>query len=106
MLQANFRRHELYHVIKIFEFKTAATLEVKMVMLPILRELLNSSLEQFEQLLCNAEHLDALHKFARFLYNPIIHQTEHPEDPLWCVAFVDLLKYAFQFKEWIHTKHR
>jgi hypothetical protein len=76
-----------------------------------LRELLNALLEQLEKLPCNAEELDAIHilvddEFAKFIYDPIIHQKQHPEYPSWCVAFVDLLQYAFQFKEWVHTMNQ
>jgi hypothetical protein len=48
-----------------------------------LRELLNALLEQFEQLPCSAEDLEAMHivvdeDYAKFIYNPIIHQKVHP----------------------------
>ena len=52
------------------------------------------------------QHILVDHEFARFIYDLIIHQNQHPEAPSWCDAFVDLLKYAFQFKEWVHTMHR
>ena len=42
-------------------------------------------------------------QYTKFIYNPIIHQKEHLEAPSLCVAFVDLLKYIFQFEEWVHT---
>jgi hypothetical protein len=76
-----------------------------------LRELLYDPLEQFEKLPCNADELDAIHilvddEFAKFIYDPIIHQKQHHDAPAWCVAFVDLLKYTFQFKEWVCTMHR
>ena len=86
---------------------------MKHVTLPNLRELLNARLEQLEQLPCNAEELDAIHilvddEFAKFIYDPIIHQKQHPEYPSWCVAFcfVDLLKYVFRCKEWVNTMDR
>jgi hypothetical protein len=76
-----------------------------------LRELLNARLEQFKQLLCSVKDLEAMHiivdeECAKFIYDPIIHQKEHPEASSWCVAFVDLLKYVFQFNEWVHTMDR
>jgi hypothetical protein len=104
MLPANFSCHDLIHVIKNIEFKTQALLHVKKVTLTNLRELLNDPLEQLEKMPCNAEELDAIHivvddEFEKFIYDPIIHQKQHPEAPSWCVDFVDLLQYAFQFKE-------
>ena len=80
-------------------------------MFPNLRGLLNEPLQQFEKLPCSAEDLDTIHvradhEFTRFIYDPITNQTEHPEAPSWCVSFVDLLKSAVQFKEWVHTMHR
>ena len=59
----------------------------------------------------NADDFDGVHilvdeEFSRFICHPIIFQKEHPEAPSWCVAFVDLLKYIFQFKEWVHTRDK
>ena len=73
-----------------------------------MRELLNDPLKQFEQFPCNGEEMDTIHilvddGFAKFIYDPI---KQHPEAPSWCVAFVDLIQYAFQFKEWAHTMNR
>lgn len=56
----------------------------------------------------NQEDLEATliwvdQEFASFIYNPIKSQTDHPDTHLWFIAFVELVKYAFQFKEWTHT---
>lgn len=77
-------------------------------MLPTLNELLNEPLEQFDTLPCSVDDLDAMHilvdeEYTPFIYHPMILQKEHPRAPFWCVAFIDLLKYVFQFKEWVHT---
>ena len=64
-----------------------------------MRELLNAPLEQFEQLPYSAEDLEAMNIVVDY-------QKELPEAPSWCVVFVELLKYVFQFKEWVHTMDR
>ena len=96
LLLVNFVRHDLFQVIKQFKFKTEGNLKTVTIMLPNLRELLNTPLDHFEKLLYIDNDLDAIyiledHEFARFIYDPIIDQTEHPEAPSWC-AFVELLK--------------
>jgi hypothetical protein len=103
ILSANFSHHDLIHVIKNFETSLS-----KRDALPNLRELLNDWLEQFEQSWCNAEELDAIYilvvdDLAKFVYDPTIHHKQHPKSPSWCIALVDLLQYAFKFKEWIHA---
>ena len=80
-------------------------------MLPNLRQLLNELLEQFNNMPCSAENLDTMHilvdkEYTQFMYDPIILQKEHPKAPCWCVDFVNLLKYVFHFKEWVHTMDR
>jgi hypothetical protein len=80
-------------------------------MLLSLSGFLKTPLDRFEKLPYSENNLEALHilvdhEFARFIYDPIIHQAGHHEAPSWCIAFVDLLKYVFQFKEWTHTMNR